>query len=274
LITIPFSKVKNITFQSKEEEDFIFYLKLEYESQQFEKKEIILDESMNEILLNKNFPLFYYIKYNNQDNIDINFRIINIKDINATTDFTIEGHILSQTNLKKILNGDLIELKESIAGQYDKIFKNGLLQINETIINKYFKKIKNDNKNDKMEYILIIINGDHLTSYSLSVEIIAMSKNNGNYLVPVNQYIMGYKAFNSINYLIKNYITDNYTDIIIEFCPNYKDIKLNFDKSTTYKEDNGIQKYRINTKSKEIFLNISKPEGILNGNYLLRYYFL
>jgi len=106
-----------------------------------------------------------------------------------------------------------------------------------------------------------------------------MSKNNGNYLLPVNQYIMGYRTFNNINYLIKNFITDNNADIIIEFSPNYKDIKLNFDKSIeilTYEENviNGIQKYRINTNNTDIFLNITKPEGILNGNYLLRYYFL
>ena len=106
-----------------------------------------------------------------------------------------------------------------------------------------------------------------------------MSKNNGNYLVPVNQYIMGYKTYNNINYLIKNYTTDNSTDIIIEFSPNHKDIKLNFDKSTkilTYKEDiiNGIQKYRINTNNKDIILNINKSERLLNGNYLFRYYYL
>jgi len=274
LITIPFSEVKDITFESREEEEFIFYIKLEYVSQQFEKKEINYNESMNEILLNTNFPLFYYIKYNNQDNLDINFRIINIKDKKATTDITIEGYILSKTNLKTILDGDLIQLKESITGQYDKIFKNGLLQINETIINKYV-----DNAKDDKKYVLIIIDGDHLTTKSLYVEIIAMSKNNGYYLVPVNQYIMGYRAFNNTNYLIKNFLTDNNTDIIIEFSPNYKDIKLNFDKSIeilTYEEDviNGIQKYRINTNDTDIFLNISKPQRIINGNYLLRYYFL
>jgi len=89
---------------------------------------------------------------------------------------------------------------------------------------------------------------------------------------------MGYRAFNNINYLIKNTITDNNIDIIIEFSPNYKDIKLNFTNSkiVTYKEDiiNGIQKYRIYNNNTDIFLNISKPEGILNGNYLFRYYFL
>jgi hypothetical protein len=278
-ITIPFSEVKNITFQSYKEEDFIFYIKLEYVSQQFEMKEIFYDESMNEILLNTKFPIFYYIKCDGQDNIDINFRIINIEDINTSTDITINGYMINQTTFKRRLNGEFIELKESIQGQYDKIFKNGILQINETIINKYINNYKGDNGNETMNYALIVIDGGHFISNSLSIEIIAMSRNNDNYLVPVNQYIMGYNASNNINYLIKNYSIDNYTDIIIEFSPNYQDIKLNFDKSTnflTYQEDiiNGIQKYRINTKNKEIILNINKSEGILNGNYLFRYYYL
>ena len=140
------------------------------------------------------------------------------------------------------------------------------------------KNVEGDNRNDTFYYILIIIDGEHFISNSLSIEIIAMSKNNENYLVPVNQYIMGYKFFNNITYLIKNY-TDNNTDIIIEFSPNYQDIKLNFDKSSkilTYKEDiiNGIQKYRINTNNEEIFLNINKPQEIINGSYLFRYYYL
>ena len=279
-ITIPFSEVKNITFQSYKEEDFIFYIKLEYVSQQFEMKEIFYDESMNEILLNTKFPIFYYIKCDGQDNIDINFRIINIEDINTSTDITINGYMINQTTFKRRLNGEFIELKESIKGQYDKVFKNGILQINETIINKYIKNYKGDNGNETMNYTLIVIDGEHFISNSLSIEIIAMSKNNDNYLVPVNQYIMGYNASNNINYLIKNYSTDNNTDIIIEFSPNYQDIKLNFDNSEknnlNFKEDilNGIQKYRIKTNNKEIILNINKPERILNGNYLFRYYFL
>ena len=278
-ITIPFSEVKNITFKSNKEEDFIFYIKLEYASQQFEMKEIIYDESMNEILLNTKFPIFYYINCDGQDNIDINFRIINIEDINTSTDITINGYMLNQTTFKRRLNGEFIELKESIKGQYDKVFKNGILQINETIINKYIKNYKGDNGNETMNYALIKIDGEHFIRNSLSIEIIAMSKNNDNYLVPVNQYIMGYNASNNINYLIKNYTTDNNTDIIIEFSPNYQDIKLNFDNSIKIlnnKEDiiNGIQKYRINTKNREIILNINKPEKILNYNYLFRYYFL
>ena len=69
------------------------------------------------------------------------------------------------------------------------------------------------------------------------------------------------------------------TDIIIEFSPNYKDIKLIFDKSIeilSYNEHtiNGIQKYRINTNNKEIILNINQPQRISKGNYLFRYYFI
>ena len=77
-ITIPISEVKNITF--KTEESFIYYLKLEYERQNSDIKEIIFDKSINELLINTQFPIYYYIKYNNQDNIDINFRIINLDD--------------------------------------------------------------------------------------------------------------------------------------------------------------------------------------------------
>jgi len=91
---------------------------------------------------------------------------------------------------------------------------------------------------------------------------------------------MGYNLFNNIKYLIQNYISDNNNnDIIIEFSPNYKDIRITFDNFTeiqTYKKNmtTGIQKYRINTNNKEILLNINKPERISNGNYLFRYYFL
>jgi len=178
--------------------------------------------------------------------------------------------------LERKLNGEFIELKDTIIGNYDKSFKNGLLQINETIINKYFKNNERDIKNDKTEYLLIKIDGEHYISNSLSVEIIAMSKNNGNYLVPVNQYIMGYQIINNIKYLIKNdIIKNNNNNIVIEFSPNYKDIRLTFDNLTeipTYKENiiTSTQKYKINTNNKEIYLKINKPEKIINGNYLFR----
>ena len=86
---------------------------------------------MNEILLNTKFPIYYYIKFKYQDNIDINFRIINIgEDINTKANVIISGYMLNQTTLKRRLNEEFIELKESIIGIYDKRFKNGLLQIN------------------------------------------------------------------------------------------------------------------------------------------------
>ena len=131
-----------------------------------------------------------------------------------------------------------------------------------------------------MNYILIKIDGQHYIGNYLSVEIIAMSNNNGKYLVPLNQYINGYNLFNNTKYLIKNDIKDdNRYSIIIEFSPNYKDLKItldNLEEIPTYKENmtTGIQKYIINTNNKEILLNINKPEGISNGNCLFRYYFL
>ena len=272
-ITIPNSEVKNISFQSKE--DFIFYLKLENIKQKLDIKEIFYDQSLNELLLNTQFPIYYYIKYNNQDLLELNFRIINIEDKNTTTEININGYILNKTTLNRRLNGEFIELKESIVGHYDKDLKNGILQINQTIIN---EQVEDEIKDI---YILIKIDGKNYTSNSLSIEIIAMNS----YLVPVNQYIMGsFKSSENSEskiYLIKNYIANKDSNLIIEFSPNYEEIKLNFDtsKGITYTKENikkGIQKYRISTNNnniKEIYLNISKPKKMIYGNFLFRYYF-
>ena len=275
-ITIPISEVKNITF--KTEESFIYHLELNYIRPKSNIKELIIDESRNELLFDTQFHIYYYIKYENQENIDINDRIINLED-EATTNILINGYIINNEELEKKLDGEFIELEQSIRGLYDKTFKNGILQINEDIIKNFSKINESDNLNNETKFVLIKIDGKHYISNSLSVEIIAMSNNNGNYLVPVNQYIMGYNLFNNIKYIIKNNIIDNNDNkIIIEFSPNYKDIKLTFDNLTeipTYKENmtTDIQKYIINSNDKEIILNINKPERISNGNYLFRYYF-
>ena len=277
-ITIPISKVKNITF--KTEESFIYHLEIKYIRPKSNIKELIIDESRNELLFDTQFPIYYYIKYNNKDNIDINFRIINLDDANTTTNLLINGYMINNKSLERKLNGEFIELTESIKGQYDKTFKNGILQINETIVKNYIKNIGEDIKEKEMNYILIKIDGQHYIGNYLSVEIIAMSNNNGKYLVPVNQYINGYNLFNNTKYLINNDIKDNnYNSIIIEFSPNYKDLRItldNLEEIPSYKENmtTGIQKYIINTNNKEILLNINKPEGISNGNCLFRYYFL
>ena len=272
-ITIPISEIKNITFHTKE--NFRYYLKLEYISPKSDIKELVFDESLNEILLDVQFPIYYYIKLDNQrnkdNNIDINFRIINLEDINTTSNILINGYMIDKDTLSRRLNGEFIELPESIIGHYDKSFKNGILQINETIINNYYKS-------DLIEYVLIKIDGEHYVSNSLSIEIIAMSNNNGNYLIPVNQYIMGYNLFSNITYLIKtNTIEENNTYIIVEYSPNYKDLNLNLEDISIYKKNiiAGTQKYIIsNISNAKIFLNINKPERISNGNYLLRYYFI
>ena len=53
---------------------------------------------------------------------------------NAIKNILINGYIINKDTLEKRLNKDIIELKDSIIGHYDKNFKIGLLQINETII--------------------------------------------------------------------------------------------------------------------------------------------
>ena len=273
-ITIPNSEVKNITLQSKE--DFIFYLKLKSVDENLDIKEIFYDESLNDIIFNTQFPVYYYIKYKNQDILELNFRIINIEDKNTTTEININGYILNKTTLNRKLNGEFIELKEPITGYYDKGLKNGILQINKLDIN------ESEENNITDIYILIKIDGKHYITNSLSVEIIALNSS----LIPVNQYIMGsFKSIENsenITYLIRNNIIDNNdNNLIIEFSPNYEEIKLNFDtsKEFTYNKENiakGIQKYRISTSNnniKEIYLNINKPKKMSFGNFLFRYYF-
>ena len=273
-ITIPNSEVKNISFYTKEY--FFFYLKLKCVDENLDIKEIFYDESLNDIIFKTQFPIYYYIKYNNQENLELNFRIINIEDNYTTTEININGYILNKAILNRKLNGEFIELKESISGYYDKGLKNGLLQIKREIINKIV-----GNANEDI-YILIKIDGKHYSTNSLSIEILAMSSN----LVPVNQYIMGsFKSSENsenITYLIRNNIIDNKdSNLIIEFSPNYEEIKLNIIKSkdiSYYKENltKGVQKYRINSTNnniKEIYLNINKPKNIPNGKFIFRYYF-
>mgnify|MGYP002624746714 CR=1 FL=1 len=93
--------------------------------------------------------------------------------------------------------------------------------------------------------------------------------------VPTGKYFPGVEMHAT---LLNNIIDNKDTDIIIDFSPNYKDIQLTFDSLTeiaTIKENivTGIQKYRISANNKEIYLKINKPEKILNGNYLIKYYF-
>lgn len=113
----------------------------------------------------------------------------------------------------------------------------------------------------------------------MSIETIAISKVNQSYLIPINQYIISY--FNSLNntsYLFKNEKNIN-EEMIIEFSPNYEDIKLIFNESmkTSIQEMNsttGVQKYKISNNSKDIILNVSTSHRTLDSNYLLRYYFI
>ena len=270
-ISIPVSEIENITFYCKNE--LIFYYKLDYLQRNKNIKEIVYGESMKEFLFDKYFPIYYYIKYNNQDNIDINFRILNIEE--KTTKFLINGYLLNTKKMERKKRGEFIALKNPIQGKYDKYFKNGLLQINGEIINNI--------KKNKMEYILIKIDEEeHYTNepISISIEIIAISKESKNYILPINQFIMGsLNLFNNINYIIKNDNDIDDDEMIIEFSTNYEDIKLIFnDSMKTYKQEvnstTGIQKYRIKNNFHSFNLIVKAPQKLSDGNYILRYYFI
>ena len=52
-ITIHFSEIQNIYFKNNKEENFIFYIKLNYVNQKSNIKEINYDESMNDLFFNQ-----------------------------------------------------------------------------------------------------------------------------------------------------------------------------------------------------------------------------
>ena len=87
--------ITDITF--KDEGDFIFYIKiinLEV------NKRFHLGENLNDFIKNENFPLYYILNIEKRDNedIDINFKIINLND-NITekdTKFELEGAITNR----------------------------------------------------------------------------------------------------------------------------------------------------------------------------------
>lgn len=256
-----------ITF--KNNENLIFYLKLNYK--QNDLKEIINGESMSEFMDSSN-RLYYYIKYNNQyDFNNIYFRFI-LNDYNLKKpNFIIGGHIVGENDFKRLLKGEFIQLENNIEGRYNKAYKNGLLQIKKTDIISY--------NEDSIYYVLIDLDIMPKQKKKALVEIISLTHKNYCFILPINQYITG--SFNqkqkTHNYSIQLY-EEYLGEIFIEFTYNYEEIKLVFDQSIvqdiTYSA--GAQKYRIiNNKNNnlEINLNVVNEKNIENAYYAIRYYY-
>ena len=258
--------------EMKTDNNFIFKIKLSNIIQNNKISELFYGESMNEILINKQFPFFYYIRYDKF--IDVNFRLINNDEIitpgfNKTTIFNIEGYILKYKSLEKKLKGEYIELENPTKGYYEPFTKTGILQINK-------------NYTDKDLYLLIKIEvnieNNEYTNSNILIQTIAMQRDKDDYyILPINQYISG--RFNNEEekyYLIQMSEWDKMfsKDILIEFSPNYKDLDLEilYFENKTFNNENGIKKYRIKEVDENIQINIKNPNNRPNAIYIIRYF--
>jgi hypothetical protein len=264
----PLSDIKEINIYAKN--TFIFITKLDYIMKDNEVREIFLDETIFEIFVKKNLPIYYYMKCKKGQEIDVNFKILNKDDnINTTTNFYIKGYFLNENNIKRKINGDIIDLKDPIDGQYDPSYGFGLLKIknNQSSINK--------NTENATEYLLIEINSkNNFMGSSISIEILANLKNKNYTIVPINQLIQGYIEPNKVkNYLMR--MTEEKPGILIEFSSSVEGLNLalnysNYETENDY--ETGVIKHRLFNVSQNIFLSISSNKIINSANYNLRFF--
>ena len=265
--------VNNLKIIPKERKSINFMCKTELDNiiRNNGIRELTVGEPMNEIIINKQIPFFYYIKYNR--NIDINFRLINNDEIispsgNETTNFDIDGHILEYKYIEKKLKGEYIELKKPTKGYYDLVAKTGLFQINEE-----------SNENNK--YLLIKIDAIKGTNKyidsNLIIQSISMYLEDNAYILPINQYIAG--RFNNEedkNYLIQVSEWEKMVlrDYLIEFSANYEDliIEISEDSNITFTNETGIKKYMVSKVDEDIKIKLKNPNKRPNANYIIRYF--
>ena len=268
----PLSDIEEINITTTDH--FIFITKLDYIMRNNEMREIFLGETLYEIFINKDLPIYYYMKYEKGKEIDVNFKILNKDDgKNTITNFYIKGYLLNENNIKRKINGDSLDLKDSIEGQYDPSYGFGIL------------KIKNEDTpiRDKTlnsgGYLLIEINSkNNFINSNISIEILGILKNTNNTIVPINQHIQGYIEPNKIKkYLLR--IVNKKTDLLLEFSRNSKDIKVKIDYDKCLLEQDyqtGVLKYRLtdlnNFSNDSILLSVSSDNKENFGNYNFRYF--
>jgi len=204
--------------------------------------------------------------------MNVNFIIKNIKDRknNKTTSFEINGYIMNINDFynKRSINGEFINLEMPIKGSYDKYFRNGVLNINKTIYENNYILIKIDSSSHSFEDEIII-------------EILAMSKKDGNYIMPINNYITDiYDSSENKSYQI---IFDEEDDlknkeIMVEFIPDCNRVTIdNEDKSIKMQniyDNNGlVQKFRVTGFNDNFILKVKVPQDISHVTYIIKYYF-
>jgi len=176
-------------------------------------KKITQGETFREVVQAIRFPIYYYIKNEEKEinNLKVHFRIKLPKNQDIIPFFDIDGYIMDENGFytKRNINDEFIGLNDPIKGSYDSSFKCGFLNINNTI--------------KKGEYILIKIDYYSPKIYDkIIIEIITMLKNDTNYILPINSYIVdSYDSSENKSYKIlidKENLEKK--DIMVEFIPD------------------------------------------------------
>ena len=267
------SEKSNVTCYSNSEH-YIYFLELEYNMRNKGVEEIKSGETISNFIKGGYFPLYYYLKVNDENyiNVDINIRLNSYNESVLHNNFEIKGYVFNEEIIKRKINGEYINLINPIKGNYSDTFKVGMLQVNRKII---------DNNN----YILLeIINNDqiYIDSFML-LELVAKEYTDGNYFLPINQYIL--ETFDGqtdeIRTENKYYLSSKEKQgdsALIELSSGYKDIMVEFNKSSEvdyeFEYFMGFNKYRVKSaKNDNVYFKVVNPNKKKGVNYMIRYYY-
>ena len=244
-------KDNNTDINFQDEENFIIYIKLRNIGGD---KRFSLGKTLNDFIKNENFPLYYFFYLEKRDNedIDINFKIINLNDEieGNDTKFEIEGDLINMYEYEQIKSKGK-QFSNSIKGDYDVSTKIGFLNFPFKVIN------KTRNHDDQKNIILIKISGiSDYNNTDIFIQIFAIKKT-FNITIPTNQYIIKTYEPNRESPEFKiNYNSGNI--IIIELHRNSKDIGISSSNINGIKnENNGIIEYSLNTNELNAFDQIN-----------------
>lgn len=233
--------------------------------------EIIYKEPKYELLIEKHFPIYYFIKNTKDNNLNINFRIKELDD-KRDINFTIKGYRKNYNDIRRKQHGEYIELTDPIFGSYKTMWNIGNLEI-----------INNNTYMEEDEYILIHIDTEgNEKILNVSFEITALFKSNEHeYLIPVNQYLLStftlYPNDSYNKYLIKTPTKKRPNNVLsVEYYKNFGDEDIEFNNTNcTHKSIIGgfqrclIEDYGIDSEFKFI---LKKPKK--SGGYIIiRYFF-
>ena len=128
-LSILIDKDTNMTI-NKAEIDFIYLYQLIYNDKNRGIEEIKLGEPKSQILDGVQFPIYFYLKLEKNNNVNIIANLILKANIETELDENIDinGYLLNENDISRFVNGDYIILKNQIEGYYSNGFDMGFIE--------------------------------------------------------------------------------------------------------------------------------------------------